>query len=64
MIAVDPDLLSNLAEILEIESEDEAFDVALVRLRNILEIEQLNGDTKGRYYPDFDPRTYLRKGSN
>ena len=59
-ITVDRGLLSNLAEILGIESEDEAFDFALRRLREILEIEELNEDTDGRYYPDFDPLGYLR----
>ena len=60
MIAVDRELLSNVAEILGIESEDEAFGFALTRLRDILEIEELNEDFDGRYYPDFDPLAYLR----
>ncbi len=60
MIAVDRELLSNLAEIIGIESEDEAFDFALTRLRDILEIEELNEDHDGKYYPNFDPGAYLR----
>ena len=64
MIAVDRQLLSNLAEILGIESEDEAFDFALTRLRDILEIEELNEDLDGKYYPGFDPRAYLQAPSD
>ena len=58
-IEVADHLVTTLTEIYGLDSAKDAVEHALSRLANILEIEALNRETQGRYWPDFNPDEYL-----
>lgn len=62
-VEVDYELLTFLTELFGIESEQDALDLALRRLADILEIELLNEDSDDAYWPAFEPIDYVRGGS-